>query len=335
MKAVVQNEYGDSSVLHIEDVPVPTIGDDDVLIEVRATSLNIGDVHLMTGLPLIIRPFLGLRGPHQRIRGMDVAGLVHSVGAAVTAFAPGDEVFGVVEGGLAEFAVGKPSKLAPKPASLTFEQASAIPTSAATALHALRDTGHVKPGQRVLIIGASGGVGIFATQLAKAFGAHVTGVASTAKLDLVRSLGADEVIDYSVTDFTTLPARYDLIVDMASTQSFASLRRILAADGTLVIVGGEGGGRFTGGVARSMTAPLRSLRSNQKLRGLISTTSSADLATLAELVEAGALAPVIDSHYALAEAAEAAHRLESRRAFGKLVTVQPFQADGSEHEEFE
>ncbi|GAB3605895.1 NAD(P)-dependent alcohol dehydrogenase [Conyzicola nivalis] len=314
----MQDRYGDSSVLHLDDVPMPTIGDDDVLIEVRATSLNIGDIHLMTGLPLIMRPFVGFKGPRQRIRGMDVAGMVHSVGSRVTAFRPGDEVFGVVDAGLAEYARASVKKIAPKPASLSFEQASAIPTSAATALHALRDTGHVQAGQKVLIIGASGGVGIFATQLAKAFGAHVTGVANTAKLDLVRSLGADEVIDYTTTDFTRSGLRYDLIIDMASTHTFADLRRILATEGTLVIVGGEAGGRFTGGVGRAMTAPLRSIGSKQKLKGLISATLAGDLMTLAELVQAGSMMPVIDGALPLSSASEAVARMRSR-GVGKVV----------------
>jgi NADPH:quinone reductase-like Zn-dependent oxidoreductase len=322
MKAIVQDRYGDASVLRLADVPVPAISEDEVLIDVRATSLHIGDIHLMTGLPLIMRPFVGWRGPRQKIRGMDVAGVVHTVGSGVTAFRPGDEVFGVVTGGLAEFARASVKKIARKPVSLSFEQASAIPTSAATALHALRDAGHIQAGQKVLIIGASGGVGIFATQLARAFGAHVTGVASTAKLDLVRSLGAHEVIDYTTTDLTRSGERYDLIVDMASTHSFADLRRILAADGTLVIVGGEAGGRLTGGVGRAMTAPLRAMSSKQKLRGLVSATSAADLAALADLVEARSLLSTIDAKALLPVAGDLVHRLETGAGFGKLVVTQ-------------
>ena len=319
MKAIVQDRYGDAAVLRLADVPMPTIGDDDVLVDVRATSLNIGDVHLMTGLPLIVRPFLGFRGPRQKIRGMDVAGVVHSVGSAVTAFAPGDEVFGVVSAGLAEFARASVKKIAPKPPSLSFEQASAVPTSAATALHALRDAGRLQAAQKVLIIGASGGVGIFATQLARAFGAHVTGVCSTAKLDLVRSLGADEVVDYTTTDFALAGERYDLIVDMAGSHSLPALRRALATDGTLVIVGGERGSRLLGGLTRAMFAPLRGIGSKQKLRGLVSATSASDLATLAELVEAGKLAPVIAETVQLASTPDAAARLLSGRAVGKAV----------------
>ena len=250
---------------------------------------------------------------------MDVAGIVHSVGPAVTAFAVGDEVFGVVEAGLAQYAVASVDKIVRKPAGLTFEQASAIPTSAATALHAVRDVGRIQSGHDVLVIGAAGGVGIYATQLAKAFGAHVTGVCSTAKLDLVRSIGADEVIDYTTSDFTILGKRYDLIIDTAGNRSVASLRRILTSTGTLVIVGGEGGGRVAGKLSRQMTAPLQGVGSKQSFRGLVSVTKAADLVTLAELVEAGQLAPVIDQTYPLARASAAMQRLETSAAVGKLV----------------
>jgi NADPH:quinone reductase-like Zn-dependent oxidoreductase len=327
MKAIVQDAYGDSSVLRLDDVPVPRIRAGEVLIKVRATSLNIGDIHLMTGLPLIMRPVLGLRGPRQKVRGMDVAGHVFSVGPGVTDYKVGDPVFGVVEGGLAPYARASVKKIAPLPSSLSFEQASAMPTSGATALHALRDAGSVQAGQKVLIIGASGGVGIFATQIAKSFGAHVTAVASASKLDFVRSLGADEVIDYATdftdNDFTDGEERYDLIVDMASTHSLEALQRVLTEEGTLVIVGGENGGRFSGGVGRMVVAPLRGVRSKQKLRGLVSATSSADLAALAELVEAGKLAPVIDATALLIEVGDLAHRLETGEALGKLVLTQP------------
>ena len=319
MKAIVQNAYGDSSVLHLDEVPVPTAKADEVLIEVRATALNIGDWHLMAGLPMLVRPVIGLKRPRQRIRGMDVAGVVHSVGPAVTAFAVGDEVFGVVDAGLAEYAVASVKKIVRKPASLTFEQAAAIPTSGATALHALRDVGRIQSGQKVLVIGAAGGVGIYATQLAKAFGAHVTGVCSTLKADLVRSIGADEVIDYTKSDFTILGTRYDLIIDTAGNRSVASLRRALTSTGTLVIVGGEGGGRVAGKLSRQMTAPLQGVGSKQSFRGLVSVTHASDLATLAELVEAGKLAPVIDQTYPLAQAGAAMKRLETSAAVGKLV----------------
>jgi len=324
MKAIVQDVYGDSSVLRLDDVPVPRIREGEVLIKVRATSLNIGDIHLMTGLPLMMRPVVGLRGPRQKIRGMDVAGHVFSVGPGVTDYKVGDAVFGVVEGGLAAYARASVKKIAPMPASLTFEQAAALPTSGATALHAL---GHVEAGQKVLIIGASGGVGIFATQLAHAFGAHVTAVASAAKLDFVRSLGADEVIDYATdfteSDFTEGDERYDLILDMASTHSLEALQRVLTDEGTLVIVGGESGGRFAGGVGRMAMAPLRGLRSKQKFRGLVSVTTAADLVELVELVEAGKLAPVVDSTVVLAEAGEAVRRIEAGEVVGKLVVTQP------------
>jgi len=319
MKAIVQNEYGDSSVLRLDEVPVPTLKNDDVLVEVRATSLHIGDWHLMAGLPLLVRPAIGLKRPRQRIRGMDVAGIVHSVGPAVTAFAVGDEVFGVVEAGLAQYAVASVDKIVRKPAGLTFEQASAIPTSAATALHAVREVGRIQSGQEVLVIGAAGGVGIYATQLAKAFGGRVTGVCSTAKLDLVRSLGADDVVDYTKSDVTILGKRYDLIIDTAGNRPVASLRRILTSTGTLVIVGGEGGGRLAGTLSRQLVAPLRGVGSKQSFRGLVSVTKAADLATLSEFVEAGQLAPVIDEVYPLARASAAMKRLETSAAVGKLV----------------
>ena len=319
MKAIVQDEYGDSSVLHLDEVPVPTLKDDEVLVEVRATSLHIGDWHLMAGLPLLVRPAIGLKRPRQRVRGMDVAGIVHSVGPAVTAFAVGDEVFGVVEAGLAQYAVASVDKIVRKPAGLTFEQASAIPTSAATALHAVRDVGRIQPGQEVLVIGAAGGVGIYATQLAKALGGRVTGVCSTAKLDLVRSLGADDVVDYTKSDVTILGKRYDLIIDTAGNRPVASLRRILTSTGTLVIVGGEGGGRLAGTMSRQLVAPLRGVGSKQSFRGLVSVTKAADLATLSEFVEAGQLAPVIDEVYPLARAGAAMQRLEAAAAVGKLV----------------
>lgn len=332
MKAIVQDVYGDSSVLRLDDVPVPRIREGEVLIKVRATSLNIGDWHLMTGLPLMMRPVVGLRGPRQKIRGMDVAGHVFSVGSGVTDYKVGDAVFGVVEAGLAQYARASVKKIAPVPESLTLEQAAALPTSGATALHALRDAGHLEAGQKVLIIGASGGVGIFATQIAKSFGAHVTAVASAAKLDFVRSLGADEVIDYATdfteADFTEREERYDLIVDMASTHSLEALQRVLTDEGALVIVGGENGGRFAGGVGRMAVAPLRGLRSKQKLRGLVSATSADDLVTLAELVEAGKLAPVIDATALLSETADLVHRFEAGEALGKLVVTQPQPSAG-------
>ena len=319
MKAIVQNAYGDSSVLHLDEVPVPTLKDDEVLVEVRATSLHIGDWHLMAGLPLLVRPAIGLKRPRQRVRGMDVAGIVHSVGPAVTAFAVGDEVFGVVEAGLAQYAVASVDKIVRKPAGLTFEQASAIPTSAATALHAVREVGRIQSGQEVLVIGAAGGVGIYATQLAKALGGRVTGVCSTAKLDLVRSLGAEAVVDYTKSDVTILGKRYDLIIDTAGNRPVASLRRILTSTGTLVIVGGEGGGRLAGTLSRQLVAPLRGVGSKQSFRGLVSVTKAADLATLSELVEAGQLAPVINEVYPLARASAAMQRLETSAAVGKLV----------------
>jgi NADPH:quinone reductase-like Zn-dependent oxidoreductase len=321
MKAIVQESYGDSSVLHYADAERPAIGPGDVLVKVAATSLNIGDWHLMTGLPLVARAALGLRAPRGRIRGMDVAGTVVELGSAVTAFAVGDEVFGVCDGGLAEFARASATSIVHKPDGLTVEQASAIPTSAATALHALRESGQVQAGQKVLVVGASGGVGIYAVQLAKAFGALVSGVCGPAKAELVLSLGASHVIDYTRVDFTIAGERYDLIIDMASTHPVAQLRRALTPTGTLVIVGGEQGGRVFGGVGRMLGAPVLSALGSQKVRGLVSLTRASDLQTLSELAVAGKIAPVIDSTYPLERGADAMGRLESKAAVGKVVVT--------------
>jgi NADPH:quinone reductase-like Zn-dependent oxidoreductase len=262
----------------------------------------------------------GLRKPKVGIRGQDVAGRVEAVGTNVTWVHPGDEVFGVGEGSFAEFVCAPPDKLAPKPANLTFEQAAAVPISALTALQALRDRGKVQPGQTVLIIGAAGGVGSFAVQLAKAFGAKVTGVCSTTKVDLVRSLGADEVIDYTREDFTDGARHWDLIVDTAGRRSLSQLRRALTPRGTLVIVGGEGGGRWLGGFDRLiLRAPILSLFARQRLRPLISKERREDLVVLTELIEAGNLTPVIDRTYPLGEAPEAIRHLEEGHARGKIV----------------
>ena len=246
MKAVTQDRYGTSEVLHVGDVPVPEPGDHEVLIKVHAAGLDRGTEHLMTGKPYAMRPATGLRRPRNPISGRDVAGTVVKVGSAVTRFAPGDEVYGVAPGSFAEYAVGPEKKLAHKPANLTFEQAAVVPISAGTALQALRDVGKVKPGQKVLVIGASGGVGGYAVQLAKAFGAEVTGVASGAKADFVRSLGADHVLHYEKDDFADGSRRYDLILDIGGGASLTRLRRALEPRGTVVFVGSENTGNITG-----------------------------------------------------------------------------------------
>jgi NADPH:quinone reductase-like Zn-dependent oxidoreductase len=322
MKAIVQDTYGSADVLKFADIERPVHEDNKVLIRVHAAGLHRGDWHVMTGLPYLIRlvvPSLGLRKPKIRVRGMDVAGRVEAVGSKVTRFQPGDEVFGWCDGAFAEYASAPEGQLAPKPADLTFEQAAAVPTSAFAALQGLRDVGGIQPGQRVLVIGAAGGVGVFAVQLAKAFGAHVTGVASTTQLDLVRSIGADDVIDYTREDVTDGSRRWDLILDTAGHRSLSQLRRALTPTGTLVIVGSEGRGRWMGGFDRSLRAPVLSRFVGQRLRMLASKPRQDDLMVLWELIEAGKLTPVIDRTYPLGEVPEAIRQLEQGHARGKIV----------------
>ena len=319
MKAIVQERYGTADVLELEDIEEPVVGSSDVLLRVQAASVFIGDWHIMTGLPYMIRMASGLRGPKVHVRGQDVAGRVEAVGKDVTRFQPGDEVFGTCDGSFAEYATARTDKVAPKPANLTFEQAATVPTTGSTALQALRDVGKVQPGQKVLIIGAAGGVGSFAVQIAKAFGAHVTGVCSTTKVDLVRSIGADDVIDYTRDDFAETGQRYDLILDIAGNRSVSHLRRALAPRGTLVIVGGEGGGRWFGGIDRQLRALLLSPLVSQKLGTFIAKPKGEDLVVLKELIEAGKVTPVIDTTYPLSEVPEAIRHLEEGHAQGKVV----------------
>jgi NADPH:quinone reductase-like Zn-dependent oxidoreductase len=324
MKAVVQDTYGSPDVLELRDIDKPVVGDDDVLVRVHAAGVDPGVWHLMTGLPYLVRILgYGLRKPKVGIRGRDVAGRVEAVGKNVTRFHPGEEVFGTCEGSFAEYVCAQADRLAPKPANLTFEQAAAVPISGLTALQGVREKGQVQPGQKVLIIGAAGGVGSFAVQLAKAFGAGVTGVCSTTKVDLVRSIGADHVIDYTREDFADGARRYDLILDTAGNRSLAHLRRALAPRGTLVIVGGEGGGRWLGGFDRQiLRAPILSLFVSQTLRPLTSKERSEDLVVLKELIEAGKVTPIIDRTYPLSEVPEAIRYLEEGHARGKVaITV--------------
>jgi NADPH:quinone reductase-like Zn-dependent oxidoreductase len=321
MKAIVQDTYGAADVLELRDIDKPVVGDDEVLVRVHAAGVDPGVWHLMTGLPYLVRVMgYGLRTPKTRVRGRDVAGRVEAVGKNVTRFHRGDEVFGICDGSFAEYTSARADKLAPKPVNLTSEQAAAVPISGVTALQGLRDAGKVQPGQQVLVIGAAGGVGSFAVQLAKAFGAEVTGVCSTTKLDLVRSIGADQVIDYAREDFADGVQRYDLIVDTAGNRSLRHLRRALTPRGTLVIVGGEGGGRWLGGFDRQiLRAPVLSRFVRQRLRPFISKERSEDLVVLKELIEAGKLTPIIDRTYPLAEAPEAIRYLEQGHARGKVV----------------
>jgi len=325
MKAIVQDAYGSVDVLELRDIPKPVPKDNEVLVRVHAAGLHRGDWHVMTGLPYLIRivvPALGLRRPKVLVRGMDVAGTVAAVGEHVTRFQPGDAVFGWCDGSFAEYACAPEDHFAPKPANLSFEQAAAVPTSGFAALQGLRDMGEVQPGQKVLVIGAAGAVGLFAVQLAKAFGAQVTGVANTAQVELVRSIGADEVIDYTRDDFADGTRHWDLILDTAGHRSLSQLRRALTPKGTLVIVGSEGRGRWLGGFDRSLRAPVLSRFVGQRLRMLASKPRQEDLQTLRELIEAGKLTPVIDRTYPLREVPEAIRQLEAGHTRGKIaITV--------------
>ncbi|MCP3820585.1 NAD(P)-dependent alcohol dehydrogenase [Streptomyces sp. A3M-1-3] len=321
MKAITHATYGPPAVLRLEEVAQPVPGGGEVLIRVHAAAVDPGVWHLMAGMPYLVRAMgFGLRAPKVRIRGMDVAGRVEAVGPDVTRFRPGDEVYGTCDGSFAEYACAKEDSLAPKPGNLGFEQAAAVPISACTALQAVRDVGRLRAGQTVLVIGAAGGVGTFAVQLAKAFGAHVTGVCSTAKADLVRSIGADEVIDYTRHDPTDGTRRYDLVLDTAGNRPLARLRRALTTRGTLVIVGGEGGGRWIGGNDRQLRALLLSPFVGQRLRGLAAMHQHhSDLQLLAELIETGSVTPVIDRTYPLADVPDAVRYLMEGHARGKIV----------------
>ncbi len=320
MRAIVQTEYGSADVLRVAETDRPAITDDEVLVRVHAAGLDRGTWHLMAGQPYLIRLMgYGLRAPKHRVPGLDVAGTVVAIGADVTRFAVGDEVFGVSRGSFADFACAREDKLARKPANLTFDQASVVAISGLTALQGLCDVGRIEAGQSVLIIGASGGVGTFAVQIAKAFGAVVTGVCSTAKLDLVRSLGADHIIDYTSDDFADAPARYDLILDVGGNASLSRLRRALTPNGTLVIVGGENGGRWTGGFGRQLRAVALSPFVRQRLVMKTPDENRADLERLVELIEAGKLAPAVDRTYPLHQAPDAMRHLQAGHARGKLV----------------
>ena len=322
MKAIVQDKYGTADVLELRDIEKPQPGDDELLIRVHAAGVDPGVWHLMTGLPYLVRILgFGLRKPKMRVRGTDVAGSVEATGKTVTQFKEGDQVYGTCDGSFAEYACAKAERLAPKPANLSFEQAAAVPISGMTALHGLRDAGRLQPDQKALIIGAAGGVGTYAVQLAKAFGAVVTGVCSTSKAELVRTIGADEVIDYTREDFTDGSRRFDLILDTAGRRPLSQLRRALTPQGTLVIVGGEGGDRWLGGFQRQIFAPLRSLFTEQKLLGLISKERQQDLLTLKALIEAGKLTPVIDRTFPLNQAPQAMRYIEQGHARGKVVVT--------------
>jgi len=319
MRAVLRETYGAPDlVLRVGRVSRPGIEPDEVLVGVRAAGVDRGVWHIVTGLPYPIRVAgFGVRTPKNVVVGSDFAGVIHAVGSAVTRFSVGDEVFGTGQGTFAEFARASEGKLAPKPAGLSFEQAAAVPVSAMTALQAVRDHGRVQPGQQVLVLGASGGVGSYAVQISKAYGAVVTGVASRAKLDLVRGLGADVVLDYTVDE---LPfRRYDVILDVGGNTRVSRLRKALTGTGSLVIVGGETGGRVLGGIQRQLGAMLLSPFVRQRLGTFVCRENAADLAVLAGLIDSGQVTPALDRVVPLESAQEAIALLLGGSVRGKLV----------------
>jgi NADPH:quinone reductase-like Zn-dependent oxidoreductase len=322
MKAITRHRYGGVDAIEFEEMARPDVAADQVLVRVRAAAVGRDVWHLMTGLPYLTRVAgFGVRAPRQPVLGRDLAGVVDAVGTDVTRFSPGDEVFGVADGSFAEYAVADEDHLAHKPAVLTFEEAAAMPVSGSTALEAVRDRGRTRPGQRVAITGASGGVGSFAVQIARAMGAEVTGVCSTTKADLVRSLGAAHVVDYTREDLTGTGVRYDVIVDIAGNRRLRDLRRALTPSGRLVIVGGEGGDRVTGGSHRLLRALLWSPFVGQTLTTFISSERREDLEELARLAEADQLRPAVDRTWSLAEAADAITHLADGHTRGKAVLV--------------
>ncbi len=320
MRAVTHDRYGNADVLELGRVPRPEPGDDGVLIEVHRAGLDRGTEHLLTGKPYAVRMAMGMTRPKNPVPGRDVAGTVVEIGAAVTRFAVGDEVYGVAPGSFAEYAVAREAQLALKPANLSFTQAAVVPVSAATALRALVDVGRVQAGQSVLVVGASGGVGSYAVQLAKAFGAEVTAVCSPAKADLVRSLGADHVIAYTRDDFADGSRRYDLILDIAGNPSLRQLRRALQPRGTAVFVGGEDSGAFLG-MGRQLRGVVLSAFVRQRLALLVTKERGSDYERLTELIEAGQVVPSIDRTYPLDEVPLAVRQLEQGNVRGKIAIM--------------
>lgn len=320
MRAIVQDTYGSADSLRLAEIDRPTIAVNEVLVRVAAAGMDRGTWHSMAGKPYLMRIMgFGFRGPRNRVLGLDVAGTVVAVGSDVTRFRPGDEVFGMSRGSFADYAAVREDKLAHKPPNLTFEQAAAVPISGGTAIQGLRDSGHLQEGQRALIIGASGGVGTYAVQIAKALGAEVTGVCSTSKVDLVRSIGADHVIDYTTTDYLDGSLRFDLILDIGGNNSLSRLRRALTRRGTLVIVGGEEGGNVTGGFGRQLRALVVSAFVSQRLTMLASKERHTDLEALRPLLESGEVVPVVGGSYSLIDVPDAMGHLEAGLARGKIV----------------
>jgi len=312
MKAIVQPRYGPPDVLQFQETGSPVSSDDGVLVKVRAASVNALDWHIMRGKPFPVRFLEGFRRPKHPVRGMDVAGIVQAVGKNVSRWKPGNEVFGTARGTFAEYATAPEGNFVAKPSNLTFEQAAAIPIAAFTALEALRDHGHVQPGQRVLINGAGGGVGTFAVQIAKSLGAHVTAVTSTRNVDLVRSIGAESIIDYEKEDFTRGADRYDALLDISRKHSFASCRRILKPEGVHVVVGGNGFGR-------AVLASIGSRFRRNRVVMFVAKGRDEDLTVLRTLVMTGKLAPVVDRRYPLSQVPDAIRYVETGQAQGKVV----------------
>jgi NADPH:quinone reductase-like Zn-dependent oxidoreductase len=318
MKAIVYRTYGSPDVLHCEEVTKPAPGDNEVLIRVRAAAVNPMDCHLMSGV-YIMRIMTGLRKPKPTRPGVDLSGEVEAVGLNVTRYKPGDAVFGTARGAFAEYVCAEESKLAMKPANLTFEQAAAIPVAGLTALQGLRDKGKIQPGQKVLINGAAGGVGTFAVQIAKSLGAEVTGVCSTRNVDLVRSLGADHVIDYTQDDFATGATRYDVIFDCVGNRPLSAYRRAMTPRGTLVPIGAKPGGHWVGPLPHLLRLLVASPFASQHVAFFMAKVTPDDLDVLRGLIEANKVTPVIDRRYTLSEAAEAIRYLKQGHARGKVV----------------
>jgi NADPH:quinone reductase-like Zn-dependent oxidoreductase len=320
MKAIVQHVYGGPEVLELKDIDRPAVTENGVLVRVRASSVNPVDWHLLTGKPYIARPSFGFLKPNQEVLGVDFAGTVESVGTNVTQFQPGDEVFGGRSGAFAEYVcVAEDRAVVVKPANLTFEEVAAVPVAAVTALQGLRDHGHLQPGQHVLINGASGGVGTFAVQIAKSFGATVTAVCRTGNVDMVRTLGADRVIDYTQEDFSRGDQRYDLMIDIAGSKSWSQCRRVLKPEATYVMVGGPDTNAFLGPLSHLVKVRLASIRSNQKIKFFVANVNKANMLVLRDLLASGKVKPVIDRRYALSETAEALRYLGQGHAKAKVV----------------
>jgi len=322
MRAVVHDSFGSPDVLEIRELEKPAPIDDEVLVRVRAASVNPADWYGVHGRPWVARPQMGLFKPKESRVGVDFAGTVEAVGGNVTEFRPGDEVFGGRSGCYAEYVcVREERAVVPRPANVTFEQAAAVPVAALTALQGLRDKGQLQPGQKVLINGASGGVGTFAVQIAKALGAEVTAVCSTRNVELVRSIGADHVIDYTHEDFTRSDQRYDLMLDIAGSRSWSECRRVLNPQATLVIVGAPKGNRLIGPLSHIVKVRLAAVRSSRKVVFFIAKFNKADMLILRELLEAGKVTPVIDRRYELSEIADAFRYLGEGHAQGKIVLI--------------